>query len=69
MCSTSNKGTGRKRFKSDRNLSFKSYSDDELIEGDLRHRIRSIKTNLFAEYCAELSDCQVEQLCNSRYHD
>lgn len=51
---------------SDRVLSIKSYSDDEFTEDDLRHRIRSLETNLFAEYCSELPDARVEQLCSRR---
>ncbi|MEM7590789.1 MAG: hypothetical protein AAF383_04610 [Cyanobacteria bacterium P01_A01_bin.83] len=72
MRSTLDKGTGSKRSNSARlkssarDLSFKSYSDDEFTEDDLRHRIRSLETNLFAEYCSELPDAQIEQLCNRR---
>ena len=48
---------------SDRDLSFKSYSDDEFTEDNLPQRIRSLETNLFAEYCSELPDARVEKLC------
>ena len=66
MRSTLDRGTGGKRSNSDRDLSFKSYSDDEFTEDNLRHRIRSLETNLFAEYCSELPDARVEQLCSRR---
>ena len=65
---------GCKRSNSDRYIlsnrdSFKSYSNDELdelIEDDLHHRIRSLETNLFAEYCSELPDDRIERLCSRR---
>lgn len=51
---------------SDRDSSFKSCSDDEFTKDDLCQKIRSLETDLFAEYCAELPDDQVEQLCSRR---
>lgn len=72
MRSTLDKGTGCKRSNSDRarssdrDLSIKFYSDDEFAEDNLRHRIRSLETNLFAEYCSELPDARIEQLCIRR---
>lgn len=66
MRSILDKSTDWKRLSSDRVLSIKSYSDDEFTGDDLCQRIRSLEPNLFAEYCSELPDAQVEQLCSRR---
>ena len=56
----------RNCWKSSDRDSFKSYSDDEFFEDNLRHRILSLQTNLYAEYCSELPNSRVEQLCRRR---
>ena len=72
MCSTSDNNKDQKRFNGDRfkssnlELSFQSCFDDDLIEDNLRQRIRSLETSLFAEYCSELPNSQLEQLCSRR---
>ena len=61
------KRLNRDRLKSsDLELSFQSCFDDDLIEDNLRQRVRSLESSLFAEYCSELPNFQLEQLCSRR---
>ena len=72
MCFTLDNNKNWKQFNDDRfkisnrEQSSKSCLDDDLIEDNLRQRIRSLETNLFAEYCSELPIVRVEQHCGRR---